>query len=98
MRLIAILCSLVGGFAGICLWLLSAASQAEVEQRFPAYAKRIFRPGYQVLTRQGGPIRALALLTVTPPAEPFGPITLMRVLAGLFLSSIISAAFAWSMA
>ena len=97
MILVAILCSLAGVFAAIWLWLLAVASRTELERRFPLYAERIFRPGYQVLTRQGGPVRAFALLTVAPPVESFGPIIQMRALAAVLLCSFLSAAVAWLM-
>ena len=67
MTLLAIFGALVATFAAVTRWLIGISCQSGVESRFPEYARRIFRPPHQVLLRQGGPVRAWALLPVSRP-------------------------------
>jgi hypothetical protein len=75
----------IGGLGSVYafahLWLLAVASQVEIQKQFPSYAEAIFRPGHQVVVRQGGPVRAFKLLTLAPPGQASSTILLMRCLA-----------------
>jgi len=79
--------ALVWLLAGVYLALLSVASKAELESKFPEYAAKIFRPAHKVITRQGGPVRALALVCLRSPEGAMPPIRLMQALAAIVLVS-----------
>lgn len=95
MALLAIFSALIATFAAITLWLLGASCQSEVESRFPEYARRIFRPPHQVLQRQGGPVRAWALLTVPMPFPRSATVIQMRALAAVLVASSVCTVGLW---
>ena len=97
MQLIAIILSLVALVAAGLLWLVAAASKLELESKYPDYVKVVYRPSYQVITRQGGPVRMFTLIgTVSPnPREPL--IFQMRVLALACVASGVVSALLWAL-
>ena len=86
-----IMCVLVWLVSAIYLAFLSLASKSEIQAKFPEYASKIYRPSTEVVTRQGGPVRALALVCLKSPEKSSASIGLMQVLAGIVLASGLSA-------
>jgi hypothetical protein len=98
MLLVAITLALLGLMAGIFLWLAAAGNHAELAERYPEYAKRIYRSLNQVIARQGGPVR-LFLLIGTPSPNPRDELIFqMRVLALICVVSFALSALLWMIA
>ncbi len=95
MLLAAIVSALVFLVAGVFLWLAAVANQSDIEVNFPEYAGRIYRPAHQVATRQGGPVRAWALVTLAPPNPRYPAVLQLRVLALLLIVSAGLAVALW---
>ncbi|WP_148661497.1 hypothetical protein [Roseateles chitosanitabidus] len=98
MLLVAIILALFAVMAGCFLWLEALASKAALQERYPDYAGKIYRPVHRVITRQGGPVRMLALIGTTSPDPRDHRIARMRVLALICVGSGALSVLFWACA
>ena len=95
MLAVAITLALFALFDGVFLWLLAAASHSELQQRFPEYTRKVYRPSHQVITRQAGPVRLFTLIREAPPTPGHPAVLQMRIMASLFVLFAATSIAAW---